>query len=169
MVSGLVIFFEGLIHIGDILEVDGMVVQVEEINLRTSKVKNSDGNFVVIPNGKLTTNTLVNWSHQNVLSRFSVNVGVAYGSDTELVKDLLKKSAEAHPLTIKHKGYDVWFEDFGDSALQFKLLFWARKSWTSETIRSEIRFTIDKEFREHGIQIPFPQRVVHMPQNTSKD
>ncbi len=165
MVSGLVIFFEGIIHKGDILEVDGMVVQVEEINLRTSRVKNRDGNFVVVPNGKLITNPLVNWSHQNILSRFSVVVGVAYGSDTEMVKKVLIKSAESHPLTIKHKGYEVWFEEFGDSALQFKLLFWARKSWTSETIKSEVRFAIDKAFRENGIQIPYPQRVVHLPKS----
>ncbi|MFK7757045.1 MAG: mechanosensitive ion channel family protein [Flavobacteriales bacterium] len=167
MVSGLVIFFEGIIHKGDILEVDGMVVQVEEINLRTSRVKNRDGNFVVVPNGKLTTNSLVNWSHQNILSRFSVTVGVAYGSDTELVKQLLIKSAESHPLTIRHKGFEVWFEEFGDSSLNFKLLFWARKSWTSETIKSDVRFAIDKAFRENNIQIPFPQRVVHMSKENS--
>jgi len=161
MVSGLVIFFEGIMHKGDILEVDNMVVQVEEINLRTSKVKNRDGNYMIIPNSKLTTNSIVNWSHQNVLSRFFINVGVAYGSDTALVKEILIESAKAHELTINHKGYMVWFDDFGDSALQFRLLFWARKSWDSEIIRSDIRFEIDKRFRENGIEIPFPQRVLH--------
>ncbi len=161
MVSGLVIFFEGVMHKGDILEINGMVVEVEEINLRTSKVKNRDGNFVIIPNGQLTTTQLVNWSHQNLLSRFDITIGVAYGSDTELVKNILIKCAEENELTINHKGFEVWFEDFGDSALQFKLLFWARKSWTSEDIRSDIRFSIDKAFRENNISIPFPQRVLH--------
>ena len=161
MVSGLVIFFEGIIHKGDILEIDDMVVEVEEINLRTSKVKNRDGNYVLIPNSKLTTNNVVNWSHQNILSRFHIDIGVAYGSDTALVKSILIECAKSHKLTIKHKGYDVWFENFGDSALQFRLLFWARKSWTSEVIQSEIRFAIDKAFRENNIMIPFPQRVMH--------
>lgn len=161
MISGLVIFFEGIIHKGDILELDDMVVQVEEINLRTSKVKNRDGNYVLIPNSKLTTNNVVNWSHQNILSRFHINVGVAYGSDTELVKSILIQCAKNHELTIKHKGFNVWFEGFGDSALEFRLLFWARKSWTSETIQSEIRFSIDKAFRENNVTIPFPQRVWH--------
>ncbi len=165
MVSGLIIFFEGIMHKGDILEVGDMVVQVEEINLRTSKVKNRDGNYMIIPNSQLTMNNVINWSHQNILSRFHVDVGVAYGTDTSLVKDILLRCAEQHELTINHKGYEVWFEDFGDSALQFRLLFWARKSWTSEAIRSDIRFSIDQAFRENNIEIPFPQRVVHFPEN----
>ncbi len=168
MVSGLIIFFEGIMHKGDILEVDDMVVEVEEINLRTSKVKNRDGNYIMIPNSKLTTNNVVNWSHQNILSRFYVDIGVAYGSDTALVKSILIDCAKNHEMTINHKGYEVWFEDFGDSALQFRLLFWARKSWTSETIRSEIRFSIDAEFRKNNISIPFPQRVWHNAPSTQQ-
>jgi len=162
MVSGLVIFFEGMLHKGDILEVDNMLVKVEEINLRTSKVKNRDGNFMIIPNSTLTRNNVVNWSHQNELTRHKIQVGVAYGSDTKLVEQLLIKCARAHKQTVNPKDCVVWFSDFGESALIFELYFWTQKSWYNEVYKSDIRFEIDREFREQGIKIPYPQREIHM-------
>ncbi len=162
MVSGIVIFFEGVMHKGDVLEVDNMVVKVEEINLRTSKVMTRDGNFLIIPNGTLTSNHVVNWSHQNELSRLMIQVGVAYGSDTKLVEQLLIKCAKEHKQTVNPQNCSVWFVDFGDSALVFQLFFWTRKTWDSEVYKSEIRFEIDRVFRENGIKIPFPQRDVHL-------
>ncbi len=122
---------------------------------------------MVIPNGTLTRNNVINWSHQNELSRLMIQVGVAYGSDTKLVEQLLVKCAKEHKQTINPQNCQVWFTDFGDSALVFQLFFWTRKTWESELYKSEIRFEIDKVFRENGIKIPFPQRDIHLFKTTT--
>lgn len=165
IVSGFIILFEGSIQVGDIIEVDNMVAKVEKIDIRTSKVNTLDGNSIIIPNSLLTSNNVINWSHQVEETRFHIKVGVAYGSDTDKVRRVLENVANAHPAIMNDRTV-VFFEDFADSALTFDLIFWSKEKWLIERVKSELRFSIDKAFREHGITIPFPQRdlyIKHFP------
>ena len=105
---------------------------------------------------------MINWTEGDELTRFSVEVGVAYGSNTELVKQILTDVVTEHQAVSNHRPVQVQFRDFGDSSLNFKVLFWAENTWEIEFLRSTIRFEIDKQFRINGVTIPFPQRDVHM-------
>lgn len=171
IISGLIILFEGPIKVGDVIEVDGLVARVKQIDIRTSKVLTRNGKYIIIPNSKLVGEKVVNWSHGTNLTRFNVEVGVAYGSDTALVKDVLYNCALRHPDVSKNREIIVRFESFGDSSLVFNVFFWAKKTWVVETLLSEIRFEIDREFREKKIVIPFPQRDLHIirPQSGGSD
>lgn len=169
LISGLIILFEGPIKVGDVIEVDGLVARVEQIDIRTSKVMTRDGKYIIIPNSKLIGENVVNWSHGSKLTRFNIKVGVKYGSDTAMVKDVLYNCALRHPDVSKNREIIVRFDDFGDSALIFTVFFWAKKTWVVETLQSEIRFDIDRQFREKGIHIPFPQRDLHLVTVPEKD
>ena len=164
LISGIVILFEGNVSVDDILEMDGLVGSVTEINLRTSQIKTLDGVYMVIPNSKIVNEKVINWSANNKISRFDVRVGVAYGSDVEKVKLILLQCAAENPKLSKSPEPQVFFNDFGDSALSFRLLFWIVDTWQTERVRSELRFAINAKFKEEGIQIPFPQRDVHLIQ-----
>jgi small-conductance mechanosensitive channel len=164
LISGIIILFEGNVAVGDILEVDGLVGTVKEIKLRTSLIKTRDGIYIVVPNNRVVNEKVINWSTHTKLTRFNVMVGVAYGTDVEKVKSLLMQAANEQELISKRPSPMVIFEDFGDSALVFNIHFWMMDTWQSEIVRSDLRFTIDKLFRENGVQIPFPQRDVHLIQ-----
>lgn len=164
LVSGIFLLFEGTVQKDDIIEVDGMVVQVYEINLRTSRVISRDDIYMIIPNHKFIDDNVVNWSHNSRLTRFHLTVGVAYGSDVELVSKVLKACMNEHKdvARIPDKEPIVRFVDFGNSSLDFKLLFWSENVFRIENTLSEIRFMINKKFRENNITIPFPQRDLHL-------
>jgi len=169
MMSGLLLLFEGTIKVGDIIRVQNpnasepMIARVLKINVRTTKIESRDGNTLIIPNSMLTQNEVENWSFGSDLTRFHIDVGVAYGSDTELVKELLKQAALSHPQVKKTKPILVRLMNFGDNALEMQLSFWADQTWQVEVHKSEIRFEIDRLFRQHGVEIPFPQRTLHVP------
>lgn len=162
IVSGFVILFEGTVRVGDIIEVDGTIARVQQIDIRTSKVVTREGITILMPNSLITSNKVVNWSHSSITSRLTVQVGVAYGSDTEKVKALLLKAAEETKQVLKTPRPIVVFHDFGDSSLVFELRYWANKSWQMDQIKSDMRFKIDQIFRDNGIRIPFPQRDLHI-------
>ncbi len=170
IISGIFILIDQTVHVGDIIELDGKVGRVEEINLRTTRAVTIDNKVLVIPNHLYLTNTLYNWTENGTTTRESVEVGVAYGSDTELVKKLLLEVAKNHPDVFKHPEPMVLFTNFGDSSLDFKLVFTLNDSFQAGLPKSDIRFAIDKKFREHYIEIPFPQRDIHIinPQNLKK-
>ena len=162
IVSGFIVLFEGVIKVGDIIELDGLVARVDQIDIRTSKVITRDGNFLIIPNSKITSQNVMNWSMETRASRFTINVGVAYGSDTQLVKRILLECAEKHPAILNDQANRVDFMEFGDSSLNFRLYFWARRTWDINLHLSDVRFSIDEAFRKNGIKIPFPQRELHV-------
>ena len=135
---------------------------MREIGLRASKVMNRDDIIIIIPNSLIVTNKVINWSHQLKETRFIIKVGVAYGSDVNLVMELLVKSAIEHPMCSKKRKPEARFADFGDSALQFNLLFWSGEMFRIEKVLSDIRRTIDQKFREKNVSIPFPQRDLHL-------
>ncbi|MEO1030613.1 MAG: mechanosensitive ion channel domain-containing protein [Bacteroidota bacterium] len=165
IISGVFILIDQTVHVGDIIELDGKVGRVEEIKLRTTRAVTIDNKVLVIPNHLYLTNSLYNWTQNGTLTRESVSVGVAYGSDVQLVKTLLLQAANSHPDVIKMPEPAVLFTDFGDSALNFKLVFTLNDSFMATFPKSDIRFEIDKLFREHNITIPFPQRDIHIIEN----
>ncbi len=156
--------FEGNVKVGDILEVDGLVGHVKEIRLRTSELRTRDGIYIVVPNSRIINEKVINWTASSKVTRFSITVGVAYSSDVEKVRTLLLQSIENNDKILKRPTPSVIFYNFGDSALEFQLWFWANDTWAIEGTKSEIRFLINKLFKENNISIPFPQRDVHLIQ-----
>ena len=161
-VSGIILLFDGTIRVSDVIEVDGVVGRVQEIRLRASELETRDGIVLIIPNSRFITGNVINWTHNRKLTRFTVVVGVAYGSDVEKVRDVLVKCATEHDDVVKTPEPFVFFSDFADSQLTFKLQFYSRSVFKIEFVKSEMRFAIDKAFRANGITIPFPQRDVHI-------
>ncbi len=167
-VSGILLLFEGTISVGDIVEVDGLVGQVKNIYLRTSEIETRSRIIIIVPNHKLVSENVINWSHNRDITRFEVNVGVAYGSDVQLVKKLLEEAANEHEKVSKIPEPVARFINFGDSSLDFELLFFTKNMFIIEFIKSDLRFAIDKKFRENKVTIPFPQRDVHIYNTESK-
>ncbi|OFX86760.1 MAG: mechanosensitive ion channel protein MscS [Bacteroidetes bacterium GWF2_33_16] len=161
-VSGIILLLSGTIKVNDVIEVKDMICKVQEINFRTTTVIGRDENYIILPNSELTQNSLINWTHSNVSSRFKITVGIDYSSDIDLVTRVLIESAKKHPAILQEPEPFVRFEDYGDSSLQFSVFFWSNEVFRSEKTKSDIRFEIFKAFKENNIIIPFPQRVVHM-------
>lgn len=159
-VSGLIILFEGTVAVGDIIQVDGLVAIVREIGFRTSLVETRDEISIIIPNSKLVSENVTNWSHLPSPARFQIFVGVSYNSNVQLVEKILLEAANNHPSILKEPLAFVEFKDFGNSSLDFILHYFSYDFFNSERVKSDIRFEIVKLFREHDIEIPFPQRDV---------
>jgi len=160
--SGIFLLFEQTVAVGDVVEIDDLVGKVEKINIRTSKITTRDSITIVVPNHVLIGNKVINWSTENENTRFKIRVGVAYGSDTRLVEKVLINCAIEHNKVLKFPKPIVRFMDFGNSSLDFQLLFWTKDIWLVDIIRSDLRFMIDQTFRENNISIPFPQRDLHI-------
>lgn len=162
--SGIIILFDGTIEVGDMVVVDSLQLEgkVREIRLRTTIVETLDSITVVVPNSTIASTHVVNWDYNDRETRFRINVGVAYGSDTQLVRKVLKSCAASHGLVLKSPEPRVRFVDFGESSLDFELLIWVSRVSEYLNIMSDIRFKIDAEFRRYGIEIPFPQRDIHI-------
>ena len=160
--SGVIVLFEGTLEVGDVVEVDNIVGTVKEIRLRTCKIETRESIVMIIPNSKFVTSNVINWSHNHETTLFKIKVGVAYGSDVEIVKKTLVEAADEHGEVMKSPKPFVRFIDFGESSLDFELFFWTNHIWQVENLKSDLRFMIDKKFRENQIRIPFPQRDVHI-------
>ncbi|MFT7071067.1 mechanosensitive ion channel family protein [Patiriisocius sp. Uisw_017] len=162
VIGGIFIIIDKSLLVGDIVEVDGKVGRVIDIKLRTTRAITMDDKIIIIPNHKFITQTIYNYTQNHRTTREFVSVGVAYGSDTRLVEALLLKSVDEQKGVLKSPKPFVLFQDFGDSALIFQVLFFISDSFAEPRIKSEIRFRIDGLFRENNISIPFPQRDVHI-------
>ena len=162
IIAGVLILIDKTIRVSDIIEINGKVGRIIEVRLRTTRAVTIDNKVLVIPNHLYLCNTLFNWTQNGKTTRDSVSVGVAYGSDVQKVKSILLQAANAHKAVCKHPEPVVFFEDFGDSALQFKLVFTLSDSFQGVVPRSDLRFEIERLFREHQISIPFPQRDLHI-------
>lgn len=169
--AGFVLLFEGNLKVGDIVKITGgssnskstdIVAKILKINVRTSQIETREGNVLIIPNSRLTQEQVENWSHGSELTLFIIDIIVEYGTDTEQVKRLLKQAALAHPKVKKSNPIFVRLANFGDSGLELELVFWADQSWDINNYKSEIRFEIDRLFREYNIIIPYPKRTIYM-------
>ncbi len=162
VISGFVLMFEGGVAVGNVIDVDGKLVRVERIDLRSTRVVSTDGELLVLPNAKVAGDAVVNMSQGEVSTRIKVNVGVAYGSDVDLVQRLLMEAMSEQPETLASPEPRVFFQDFGDSSLDFSVMGWVEHPWDRMAIQSRIRSAIDAKFRSSGVEIPFPQRDVHV-------
>lgn len=162
ILSGVLLLFEKSVKVGDILDIDGEIVIIEEIGLRTSQAKTRMNIVILIPNSIITTNKVINWSNQSRRTQFVINVGVAYGSDVNLVMKLLQDAATSHNEVLEDSTVQVRLSNFGSSSLDFSLLFSSVNIFEIERIKSDIRIVIEKKFQANDISIPFPQLDVHM-------
>jgi len=166
-VSGLILLFERPVQVGDVVQVNDMWGTVTKINVRSTVVQTFDNASLIIPNSDMISNQVTNWSFKDLRLRRNIVVGVAYGSDTELVRTTLLEIAHAHPKILKRPKPDVLFEDFGDSALVFKLRLWSTVDHFV-TVETDVRLAIDRLFRERNIEIAFPQRDIHIRSTVEK-
>ncbi|MBK9150347.1 MAG: mechanosensitive ion channel [Saprospiraceae bacterium] len=158
--SGLVLLFERTVMVGDVVEMGDRVGKVKKIGLRASLIETRKNVSLLVPNSKLTNDFVVNWTHYSDIVRFEVDVSVAYGSDTRRVEQLLLRAADENTRVLKKPAPFVRFNHFGESGLQFTLYYFSEFLMNADDVKSDLRFEIDRLFREQGIVVPFPQRDV---------
>lgn len=163
LVSGIILLFERPIKVGDRIEVGGVLGDVVRISPRATIIVTNDNITVIVPNSEFITGRVTNWSYIDRDVRFHIPVAVSYHSDPEEVRRLLLTVAGAHPGVLKQPEPDALFQEFGDSSLKFVLRVWTRDYITTQgVLRSELNFAISRMFKEHGIEIPFPQQDLHI-------
>jgi len=152
------------VRVGDIVEVSGVTGTVTSVDIRSSTVRGFDGVESVIPNADFLESRVTNWTYTTPRVRRTIKVGVAYGSPTRRVSEILQECALAHASIMRDPPPHVWFEDFGDNSLHFGLYFWVEVGPRTSTpqVASEVRFLIAERFAQEGITIAFPQRDVHL-------
>ena len=166
IIGGIFIILDKSLRVGDIVEIDGKVGKVFEIKLRTTRAITRDDKIIIIPNHKFISDIVYNYTQNHKTTRETVKIGVAYGSDTQLVTTILETILQNQKGVLKNPKPFVLFDDFGDSALLFSANFFISDSFSDPRIKSEIRYKIDAEFKQKNITIPFPQRDVHIFQQT---
>lgn len=169
-ISGLIILFERPIKIGDRIEVGNIKGDVINIAPRSTTVQTNDNISVIVPNSEFISNTVVNWSHNDRMVRFRYPVGVSYKEDPRMVKKLLLEVAEANNGVLKRPSPDVWFIEFGDSSLNFELAVWTSEYTDRPVVlQSQLNYAISKKFRDNNIEIPYPQRDIHIRSEVAKE
>ena len=164
IIGGVFIIVDKSLRVGDIIEIDNRVGKVFEIKLRTTRAITRDDKVIIIPNHKFISDIVYNYTQNHKTTRELVRIGVAYGSNIELVTKLLLEVVGTQRSILKSPKPFVIFEDFGDSALIFTVNFYLTDSFTDPKIKSEVRYKIDAAFRKNNISIPFPQRDIHLYQ-----
>jgi len=160
-ISGLILAFERPIAVGDLVEVGTLFGEVREIGIRASVIRTVDGAEVIVPNGQLIAESVINWTRSDQNRRIVVPVGVAYGSDPRRVMELLRGAATQVAGVFAHPEPDVVFKGFGESSLDFAVRVWTRVTdWV--VVSSELAVLIAQTLRDAGIEIPFPQRDLHL-------
>jgi potassium-dependent mechanosensitive channel len=161
LVSGLILLFERPIRVGDIVEMKGQAGVVKRIGARSSTIQTGEDAEVIVPNRNLISNEVINWTLSSVRRRVDIPVGVAYGTDRERVLSLLIEVTAAHSGVTRNPKPESYFVSFGDSALNFELRFWTyQEDWFR--LKSDVAVGVTKALREAHIEIPFPQREVHI-------
>jgi len=161
-ISGLIIMFERPISVGDRVEVSGKEGDVIEINIRSTKIQTLDNISIVVPNSQFVENDVINFSHGDPSFRLEVSVGVSYSSDLDTVLKALNEVAEEHPRVMRKPAHAVHLVNFGDSAWDMKLFVWVPDVRERYKMRNELNQAIVRKFEKLGIEIPFPQRDLHI-------
>lgn len=159
-ISGIIILIDSSLKIGDVIEINNIVGTVEEIKLRTTTIRTREDKYIILPNTDLTRHEVINWTHNELASRFHVEVGVDYSSDVDLVTRLLLEAVAEEPMALKKPDPFVRLNEFADSALVFTVYFWVEDVFRVEKAKSDIRYLILEKFRSNDVEIPFPQRVI---------
>lgn len=168
-ISGLIILFERPIKVGDRIEIDDLAGNIVDISARATTIITNDNIAVIVPNSDFINSRVINWSHNNRRIRLNFPVGVSYNEDPEKIRTLLEEVAKANSGVLSSPKPYVLFESYGDSSLNFNLLV-----WTSEFIdrpkilKSELYYEIFRKFKEHNVEIPFPQRDIHLKSGFEK-
>lgn len=161
-VSGLILLFERPIHLGDTLEIGGLVGTVRRIGARSSTILTFQGAEVIVPNSNLISNQMINWTLSSQWRRVDVQVPIAYGTEPERVLKLLVEVAESNPEVLRERPPTAFFLGFGESALNFELRFWSARQDAWFQLQSEVAMAVVKALQKAGIEIPFPQRELHI-------
>ena len=165
-ISGLIILIDSSIKVGDVLEIKGLVCKVQQIKLRTTTVLTRDDKWIILPNTDLTRNQLINWTHSDTTSRFSVSTRVDFSSDVDLVMSIMEQTAQNFDKIRSEPKPIIRFEEFAESSLNFTIHFWSDDVFRIENIKSEYRVLLLKAFNKENIVIPYPQRVIHSSINS---
>ena len=162
VISGIIILIERPIRLGDVVTVNGVTGSVTRIQLRATTIKDFDFRELIVPNKRFITDDIMNWTLTDRRSRIVLKVGVAYGSDTQLVHDTLLTVARRHPLVQTEPSPDVFFKEFGDSTLNFDLRVFIPSRDIFARVQHELNVAIEAEFRRKEIEIAFPQQEVYI-------
>ncbi len=164
LVSGVMLLIERPMRLGDLVEVDGIRGRVTEIGIRASTIRSGDGIESMIPNSRFVEGNLTNWTLSSVTTRQSLTIGVAYGSPLREVSELLSAVLQRHGQVLKEPAPQVYLDEYGDSSINFGLAYWVEMTQQSDVrrVKSDLLMMIDRAFEEAGIEIPFPQRDVHL-------
>lgn len=161
-VAGLILLFERPIKVGDRVTVGGIEGDVMEINFRSTTVRSLNNIDIIVPNSEFVSSQVVNWSHGDRKIRLDIEVGVSYQSDLDTVLRSLKEVALENPEILRNPEPDVHLREFGDSSWNMKLRIWIDNPKRHPVVRSDINCAIVRKFRENGVEIPFPQRDLHL-------
>lgn len=161
-ISGLILLIERPIAVGDLVTVGEEIGTVQRINMRATEVRTVDNLDMIIPNSSFIEENVVNWAHGDDRLRLRVPIGVAYGTDAEKVRDVLLELAGDHDDVLEDPEPTVLFQEFDDSSLNFELRVWVPSPRYRLTVKSELNYRIQDQFEQHDIEIPFPQRDLHL-------
>ncbi len=164
--SGLVLLFERPLQVGDFVEVGEFVGTVNQIGARSTHIKTLNQISIIVPNSYFLENQVINWSHENPLSRIAIPVGVSYNADPKAVRELLLDVGREQPGVVKMPPPQVFFKGFGDSSLDFELLVWIMEPNRHPLIKSDLYFSLFERLTREAIEIPFPQRDLHIRSGT---
>jgi small-conductance mechanosensitive channel len=162
LISGLIIMFERPIKVNDFVEVGDLQGTVTRVNLRSTEVVTLDRISIIVPNVEFLESRVVNWSHGSSVARLRIPVGVAHGSDPQVVRKALLQACQDLPDILETPPAQVFFKGFGESSLDFLLLVWINQPRRQYEIRSELNFRIEAILRQHHLTMPFPQRDLHL-------
>ena len=161
-VSGLIILFEQPVRVGDLVTVGDQIGMVSRIKIRATTIIDPDNREVIIPNKAFITERVTNWALNDPVTRLLINIGIAYGSDTQLAHDVLLEAVKSNPLVLDNPAPAILFMGFGDSALNFEARVYVREIGSRIPLTHELNMAMERALRENGIEIPFPQRTVHL-------
>lgn len=168
LISGLILLFERPIRVGDRLKLADIEGRVEDIQIRTTLIITNDNIAVIVPNSDLVRNQVINWSYGSHRVRLRIPVGVSYGSDLDKVRQALIDAGKSVTEVLDDPAPNVHLKAFGDSSIDFDLLVWISEPHKSPQIRSNVNFAIARTFRERDIEIPFPQRDLHIRSDATR-
>jgi len=168
LISGIILLSDRPVEVHDIVDIDDHIGEIQKIGLRTSTIHGRNDTTLIVPNSKLVSEQIINWTDGDRKVRFSIAVGVSYGSDVNLVKSLLLRAVAQSDSISTVPAPFVRFKDFGDSSLDFEVYFWSYHLMDIENVMSDVRFTISMLFAKYGVSIPFPQRDVWLRKNPEK-
>ena len=161
-ISGIILLLERPVRVGDVVTVGDTQGVIQSISIRVTRILTYDNVMIYVPNARFIDDAVINWSSEDVKVRIRINVGVAYGSDVELVRGLLFRAAHESTVVLTKPEPTVWFTDFGNSSLDFALLVWVPSPDHRMGVASDLRFAINRLFAEYDVEIPFPQTDVHI-------